>query len=62
MKVEKEERKEEKIIEREESKAATQGQKDGVAGTSLDAEVIGKSQPSLFCSSQHTNWNQRLGY
>lgn len=47
MKAEKEEHKEEKMIERDELKGATHGHKDGVAGTSLDAEAIGKSLKNL---------------
>jgi len=47
-KADKEERKEEKMIEREELKAGTHEHRDGVAGTSLDAEAIGKSRLKLF--------------
>lgn len=62
MKAEKEEHKEEKMIERDELKGATHGHKDGVAGTSLDAEAIGKSLKNLvnFSHFNITDWTQRL--
>lgn len=62
MKTEKEEHKEEKMIERDELKGATHGHKDGVAGTSLDAEAIGKSLKNLvnFSHLNITDWTQRL--
>lgn len=62
MKAEKEEHKEEKMIERDELKGATHGHKDGVAGTSLDAEAIGKSLKNLvnFSHLNITDWTQRL--